>query len=264
MRKMTITPEIAREMLKKNTNNRPLSKRTLSRYVQLMKNGEWGITTDAIGFDVNGRLINGQHRLNAVVESGTEQEFYVVEDMPGDSFCHIDEGRNRTASDILFIARGVKRCAALAAIVRSHMALENKHYERSSDSFRPSNEAILVEYDKHSEIYNDICLLADKYYCKLNILTRAEIGSIFAFVVISKNHEFSLAEAFFDELFYGSRNDRNIGLLRDRLIKDKIKNYSIKYTSKISLIAKTWNTFLTGKRYITLKHQKNEGLIEFR
>ena len=68
MRKMTITPEIAREMLKKNTNNRPLSKRTLSRYVQLMKNGEWGITTDAIGFDVNGRLINGQHRLNEVVE----------------------------------------------------------------------------------------------------------------------------------------------------------------------------------------------------
>ena len=188
----------------------------------------------------------------------------MVEDMPGDSFCHIDEGRNRTASDILFIARGAKQSAALAAIIRSHMALENKHYERSSDSFRPSNEAILVEYDKHSEIYNDICLLADKYYCKLNILTRAEIGSIFAFVVISKNHEFSLAEAFFDELFYGSRNDRNIGLLRDRLIKDKIKNYSIKYTSKISLIAKTWNTFLTGKRYITLKHQKNEGLIEFR
>ena len=53
MRKMVITPEIAKEMLKKNTNNRPVSKRTLSRYVQLMKDGEWGITTDAIGFDVN-------------------------------------------------------------------------------------------------------------------------------------------------------------------------------------------------------------------
>ena len=43
MRKMTITPEVAKEMLKKNTNNRPLSKRTLSRYVQLMKNGKYVI-----------------------------------------------------------------------------------------------------------------------------------------------------------------------------------------------------------------------------
>ena len=58
MRKIIITPDIARQMLEKNVGNRPLSKITLARYTKLMKDGERGITTDAIGFDVNGRLMN--------------------------------------------------------------------------------------------------------------------------------------------------------------------------------------------------------------
>lgn len=264
MRKMTITPDIARQMLEKNVGNRPLSKRTLARYTKLMKDGEWGITTDAIGFDVNGRLMNGQHRLNAVIESGTEQTFFVVEDLPTESFSYTDEGRNRTASDVLFIGRGAKSCSALAAIIRSHITLDNGLRMRSSDTFRPSNECILEEYDKHKDVYDKICLHSGRYYNKVNILSKAEIGGIFALLVISRNHDFDVVDAFFEELFYGERNDKNIGLLRDKLIKNKINNYSFKYSVKISLIAKTWNSYLTGKKYIKLKHQKDEGFVEFR
>lgn len=264
MKKMIITPDIARQMLEKNANNRPLSKKTLERYTRLMKDGEWGITTDAIGFDVNGRLMNGQHRLNAVIESGTEQTFFVVDDLPCDSFGYTDEGRNRTASDVLFIGRGAKQCSVLAAIIRSHISLGKGYRMRSSDAFRPSNEQILVEYDKNKDVYDKICLCCGRYYKKINFLTKAEVGGIFALLVISRNHDFDVVDAFFEELFYGERNDKNIGLLRDKLIKNKINNYSLKYSVKISLIAKTWNSYLTGKKYAKLKHQKDEGFVEFR
>lgn len=98
-----ITPEIAADMLTRNEGNRPLRPRTWQGYAKDMLAGKWRQTHEAIAITASGQLINGQHRLTAVVHTGISQLFWVAVydstetamDLP------IDFGARRTISDIL-------------------------------------------------------------------------------------------------------------------------------------------------------------------
>lgn len=85
-----VTPEMADELLALNDEkNRRLSRHTVEKYAEDMSSGRWGRTnTNPIGVmvDDNGRivsLLDGQHRLAAVVMSGVPAwfEFAEVKDM---------------------------------------------------------------------------------------------------------------------------------------------------------------------------------------
>jgi hypothetical protein len=75
LQEIEITPEIAQDMMKYNTCNRPLSKNTVAKYASMMKKGEWYLSHQAIAFTKdekgNSILVDGQHRLAAVMQSGT-------------------------------------------------------------------------------------------------------------------------------------------------------------------------------------------------
>lgn len=73
-----ITPRIAKTMLSHNTGNRPLRKAVVQRYATDMENGDWQDNGDPIRFDTNGRLIDGQHRLEAVILSDTPIDAWVL------------------------------------------------------------------------------------------------------------------------------------------------------------------------------------------
>lgn len=62
-----VTPDMAREWLKHNPNNRSINHKLVSAYSQQMFTNNWDITGQAISFDINGNLIDGQHRLSAVI-----------------------------------------------------------------------------------------------------------------------------------------------------------------------------------------------------
>lgn len=102
---ITITPELAREYLAKNIDkNRPIRKAVVHAYAEQMKRGEWKITPQGISFDQKGRLIDGQHRLMAIIESGAKVPMYVTTGVPVDRMLMIDCGAKRTTADILGIA----------------------------------------------------------------------------------------------------------------------------------------------------------------
>ena len=63
--KTLVMPEMAREWLTHNTHNRPVSRQTVEQYARDMKAGRWYYTNQGIGFDVNGVMTDGQHRLLA-------------------------------------------------------------------------------------------------------------------------------------------------------------------------------------------------------
>ncbi len=65
----TVTPRRAAEYLERNTANRPLSKRTVREFAEAMRRGEWRVTHQGIAFDTEGALVDGQHRLAAIIEA---------------------------------------------------------------------------------------------------------------------------------------------------------------------------------------------------
>lgn len=94
-----IGPEQATKYLERNENNRKLRKHTVDRYAEMMRRGQWKLTHEAIAFDTNGELKNGQHRLAAVIESGATVSFSVTRGVDPDTYSVIDSGAKRSTAD---------------------------------------------------------------------------------------------------------------------------------------------------------------------
>jgi hypothetical protein len=97
----TITPEIAKAMLASNTQNRKLQQNVIDNYARDMEGGRWHLNGEAISFSTTGRLLNGQHRLNAIVQSGISVDIQINENVDEAAFKSIDTGRKRSAGDVL-------------------------------------------------------------------------------------------------------------------------------------------------------------------
>ena len=92
----SVTPKKAEKYLAtgEGKNFRRISERRVKLYAQDMTDGKWALTGESIVFNTAGELIDGQHRLWAVIESGATVQMLVVEGVK--SALHIDSGRPRT------------------------------------------------------------------------------------------------------------------------------------------------------------------------
>lgn len=97
---MMISPEDAKELLKYNSSNRPVRQLRINRYARSMKMGRWIPSNDGICFSENGRLLNGQHRLEAVIRSGISIPLLIISGLDEKAFDIIDRGAVRSPSDL--------------------------------------------------------------------------------------------------------------------------------------------------------------------
>lgn len=95
-----VSPELAADLLAKNTANRAINKRAVARYADAMQRGAWRVGNDAICVGSDGILLNGQHRLSAVVESGATVEMLFRSDVDKSDLFAMDQGNKRVAADI--------------------------------------------------------------------------------------------------------------------------------------------------------------------
>lgn len=94
---MKIGPDQAKALLDKlHPMQRSVNRRAVAEYAEAMKAGLWTLSPHGIVMDSEGRLVDGQHRMLAVVKSGITCEFDVCYMPPGASVRGIDRGRSRT------------------------------------------------------------------------------------------------------------------------------------------------------------------------
>lgn len=98
-----ITPEVATSLLKNNAGNRNLRSTVVDHYADQMKRGEWKPTHQAIAIGAGGNIIDGQHRLSAIVKSGLAYWFWLCtyDSTSGAMGLPIDLQVRRTSADIL-------------------------------------------------------------------------------------------------------------------------------------------------------------------
>ena len=147
-----ITPKKAAELLEANTANRPLSKPVLKSFAEAMKRGDWRVTHQGIAVDTNGVLVDGQHRLAAVIEADMPVEMTVFTDVPPDTFDVLDTGKRRNAADALAI-KGERSTHQLASMLRTVWLYENA--PDSSWSGRTAaltNHQILESLEDHPNV----------------------------------------------------------------------------------------------------------------
>lgn len=150
VKKVTIGPELAEEWLGKNVRNRDERPTGSEAYSRDVSAGDWMVTGDTIKFDWFGDLLDGQHRLLAVVASGKAIETLVVWGIDPKAQPVMDSGMSRSFRDKLRM-EGVNRSQALSPLVRRVRLWklgERVDFSRS----RVTISELQRTYDQHPEL----------------------------------------------------------------------------------------------------------------
>jgi hypothetical protein len=96
-----VHPKDCEEILAtRNSNNRGLRRMAVIKYAEDMKSGRYREGThQGIAFDIFGKLIDGQHRLNAIAEHNKPIALRVWINRDPEDYSVIDSGLARIAAD---------------------------------------------------------------------------------------------------------------------------------------------------------------------
>ncbi len=257
-----VTPAIAKKWLETNTeNNRNLDTRHVNAMAYDMTTGKWRQDTgEAIKFDRNGKLIDGQHRLHAIVKANFTTYMLVVTNLKEEVFAVIDTGKRRSGSDTFHI-HGTKYATLLPAAIKMYLGLSSgalDPHRASKTEVHGSNQALLDIFKKDPEYWLSWAAKSVKWYAAFtHVLNSATILSL-AVYFDKHSKKRDKVEAFFNELCaeqYEGSGSPAIKTLRKKLIEDRLRR-----TEKISTlfrtvyIIKTWNAYVTGKEIKRLNY----------
>lgn len=139
---INVSPEMAARWLKSNFRNRPVSDDVVTAYARDMINGVWQPTHQGIAFNDRDELIDGQHRLLAVIKSRKTVRMLVtfglrskIEGSDMTTMDCVDRGRTRSVADQLKIQHGLKNGTQIQQVCSSigHLCLGEKLRRPSVD-----------------------------------------------------------------------------------------------------------------------------------
>jgi len=126
-----VDPTLAADWLRRNGKNRPKKPANIERYTAAMASGEWKVTGAPIQFGKSGQLVDGQNRLQAIIDSGAAVRMLVVDGVDDEVFDVIDGNAKRTGSDMLHIEGyegWLAQCGSTAASVASSLMSKQAPY----------------------------------------------------------------------------------------------------------------------------------------
>lgn len=243
-----ITPAIAERLLLSNVSNRIVNARRVSLYSGALTRGEWKLNGESIKIAPDGRLLDGQHRLQAIVQSGIPMTTWVVKNVPNDVFDTIDTGKARGGSDTLKVAGAENTTSISSGIIKYFNLLSG------TQRYKIENHAVLTEYSQHPEMYQNLYGQAAKFYHgNHRIVTPAEYIGYYRYFQTKYSNE--KIEAFYSALSSGEGVPR---LLRDILLDNLISNKKRTVLEKQALTIKAFIYFVSGKVVKQLKMSVDE------
>lgn len=117
----TISPDKARKYLDGNYGNRVIRQSWVENLAGQMVRGGWTTTHQGIALAADGRLLDGQHRLLAIIRAGKPIEMLVTRNVSPESFRNIDGGRTRSNADRVKLVQDEKENTLAVAIVRAYL-----------------------------------------------------------------------------------------------------------------------------------------------
>lgn len=143
-----ITPELARTWLGFNTHNRNVRQRVVLAYAADMAGGHWRWNGESVKFAADGTLLDGQHRLSAIVEADRTIPMLVVRGLENDAQETVDGGAKRKFADVLKL-RGEPVAVALASIVRRVTMWESGMRRSEGPAYAPTNAQMVQTLEKY-------------------------------------------------------------------------------------------------------------------
>ena len=250
---VTITPAMATQWLKSNTHNRPARKPHVSRLAKEMVSGNWQLNGETIKFDTWGRLIDGQHRLMAIIEASQPITTHVCTGLAADSdiFATIDVGLNRSAGSVLAM-HGIKYATEIAAGI----AFMKQTFGDSQRPGKVSNAETLQTYLENPEKWQKIAAIAS--HNEIREIVRKPVFSVFLWDALDVSEPQALN---FVEMFRTGANlqvNHPVLTLRRSLTAkaENVSNPKFRFDQYYRLCI-AWNAWRDGR---TLQHIRTKNL----
>lgn len=190
-----ITPELAAEYLKQNKENRSIRDKAVAPLMQDMLHGNWKLTGEAIKFDTEDKLIDGQHRLTAVERSGIPVEMMVIRGVQPEAQLVLDTGMKRTGANALEISLGGHEATLRAAIAAIGITDDAGKLQYSNSPLIRVTHSEIIDWVRSHDLENAIT-----YGARMHRLLQGSKSSLcYAYYKIAQVNEAS-AQRFFDEV----------------------------------------------------------------
>lgn len=258
---VNLTPETAEKWLGQNHGNRNIRQVKVKAFARDMRNGAWLTDGSPIRFDWNGVLMDGQHRCEAVIESGTTIRVLVLRGLAPETREVMDTGTKRTPADALHFAGFDKHATVAAATARIAIARENGFIRTAFSATSPNitnSEAVDWVKNHEDDLFTAIALArkTDKEigvrpspwaYCLWELL---RVDGQFATEFATSMHEYRGLRG---------KGDPRVALLSAFKNAQLGKRRVPSEAETIYMVFRAWNAWVTNKNLATIIPQNANG-----
>ena len=240
---MFITPQIAEQWLAHNVANRKLREASVAKHVEKLQSGLYQFNGDAIRWSTSGRIIDGQHRLTAIVRTGIPMKSVVVWGIRDEAQVTMDRGDKRSLIDHLSIM-GEDSTKILATVLS--LSVQWFQQGRRFDLGLRGG----VEYEdayaylkNNPNVRSSVALISDTPKVR-KIFNPAHLAFVHW---VTSNIDPADADDFVDRLISGRHDydDDPVWRLRERM-KDLREERADRIFDVIPMTFKAWNLYRDG------------------
>ena len=251
---MTITPEMAAEMLKHNLVNRTLRRKRVELYAKQMRNNTWRLTGETIVFSPDGQLLQGQHRLTAAAENGLSFDCVVVRGIVPEAMRVMDTGLSRTAADA-FKLEGVSNSPTQAAMCRQLISVRGGFPMDTARQALITRDVLFAFYEANVSALEFAWHISRAAQGALHF-SRAGWGTL-AFLAAEADPD--LAAEFFNGLGTGaglSAGDARLAL-RSLIANFQAQRRTFTWAEQVATGIRAWNAWVNGRKVDHIKSWKS-------
>lgn len=248
-----IDPDIAKVYLAKNLDhNRTVRQWKVGRYAFAMQEGRWIPTSSTIKFDSDGHLIDGQHRLLAVIEANLKVDMMVARGEDPNAVHVIDVNTPRNAADSLVLTGSVTKTSAtqMAGLANALNGYEQGYFVNAMSELgnadRFANDE-MVEFVKERFAEMEEALVVANHVMRMLPLNRS--GIAVAFLVLRKV-DADAADEFFNRLAQGILHggEDPLVVLTRKATSERLQPHRKNLVgTTLYLIFRTWNAWRSGE-----------------
>jgi hypothetical protein len=253
---------MAEKWLRKNAINRPMRQELVLNYAAMMERGEWMPNGESIIIADTGMLLDGQHRLSAIILYGKPVVTYVAMGLPEEVFLTINQGKSRNRSDALGICGESHPTRLSSALSLLHLYVTGKLKEGVTQRYAgtnlpsPKQQADLLEqWPEMREAILEARRVQSGIGGNLNPSACA-VG----IVVLGRIDEED-ASKFFYHLKTGENISKGspIGVLRQMLINYKVRKVPSRSEYHLGLIFTAWKKWRLNETCLALRYRHGEN-----
>ena len=251
----TISPDMAQEILAANGHNRNMRSPRVAQLAEVMRRGEWILNGETIKVATDGTLLDGQHRLQAVVDSGATIETLVMRGMSLETQDTVDTGRRRRLADILAIEGHTDSHALGASLSMLHRFRTGKRIDYSHTG-APSPKQALDLLEHEPQIRDSV-----REARRVTKQVGGPVGVFASLHCLFLEIDEEATKDFFDRLAdgVGLAKDDPVLHLRNQLVRPRTeRTYAQSANHIAALTIKAFNLRRAGRKIDLLSFKKTE------